>query len=162
VAWEIAQLNIGRLLAPLDAPEIEGFVEALDPVNELADAAPGFVWRLQTEEGNATALRPYPDDLMIVNLSVWASLEALADFVYRSDHRHVMAQRRQWFEKMATYLVLWWVPAGHIPSVEEAKERLALLEAEGPGPGAFTFRQPFPAPDAEASAVDDRWACPTG
>ena len=159
-AYELAQLNIGRLLAPTDHPDTKGFMDALDPINELADAHPGFRWRLQTEDGNATALRPYEDDLMIVNMSTWASLEALADFVYGEEHRAVMVQRRKWFERMAVYLVLWWVPAGHRPSVDEAKARLARLEADGPTPEAFTFRQPFPAPDAvEAADVDDDWTC---
>ncbi len=161
--WDLAQLNIGRLLAPTDHPDSKGFMDALDPINALADAAPGFVWRLQTEDGNATALRPYDDDLMIVNMSTWASLEALAEFVYGDEHRAIMVQRRQWFERMDVYQVLWWVPAGHTPSVDEAKARLALLEANGPTPEAFTFRHPFPAPDAATSApVDDGWTCSVG
>jgi hypothetical protein len=162
----LAQLNIARMLAPLDAEQMAGFVGALDPINALADAAPGFVWRLQTEDGDATAIRPYGDDMMIVNLTVWESIEALADFAYRSDHRAVMVQRRKWFERMAqAFLVLWWVPAGHRPPVAEAKERLELLRREGPSPEAFTFRKPFPPPDAEVDAsidVDDLWGCPTG
>jgi heme-degrading monooxygenase HmoA len=159
-AWDLAQLNIGRLLAPTDHPDTKGFMDALDPVNELADTHPGFRWRLQTEDGNATALRPYEDDLMIVNMSTWASLEALADFVYGEEHRAIMVQRRKWFERMEVYLVLWWVPTGHRPSVDEAKARLAQLEEDGPTPAAFTFRQPFPAPDAvEQAEADDRWGC---
>jgi len=159
-AWDLAQLNIGRLLAPTDHPDTKGFMDALEPINALADAAPGFVWRLQTEDGNATALRPYDDDLMIVNMSTWASLEALADFVYGEEHRAVMVQRRKWFERMDTYLVLWWVPAGHRPSVDEAKAHLALLERHGPTPAAFSFRHPFPAPDGVAlDAADDDWRC---
>ena len=163
MSWDLAQLNIGRLLAPTDHPDSKGFMDALDPINALADAAPGFVWRLQTEDGNATALRPYDDDLMIVNMSTWASLEALADFVYGDEHRAIMVRRRQWFERMDVYQVLWWVPAGHTPSVDDAKARLALLEANGPTPDAFTFRRSFPAPDAtEAAAVDDDWTCSVG
>ena len=98
---------------------------------------------------------------MIVNMSTWASLEALADYVYGAPHRAIMVQRRQWFEKFeSVYLALWWVPAGHIPSIDEAKERLARLEANGPTPEAFTFRKPFPPPDGEAAAdVDDDWRC---
>jgi hypothetical protein len=159
----LAQLNIGRMLAPLDSEQMAGFVNALEPINALADGAPGFVWRLQTEDGDATAIRPYDDDMMIVNMSVWESVEALADFAYRSDHRAVMVQRRQWFERMAeAFVVLWWVPAGHRPSVVEARERLDLLRREGPTPAAFTFRSPFPAPDADAPVdVDDLWGCPT-
>lgn len=161
MSWDLAQINIGRLLAPTDAPETAGFMEALVPINALADASPGFLWRLQTEDGDATAIRPYPDALMIVNMSTWASLEALADFVYGAPHRAIMVQRRQWFEKFeSVFLALWWVPAGHIPSIDEAKARLTLLEAEGPTPEAFTFRQPFPAPDAPAAVdVDDDWTC---
>ena len=159
-AYELAQLNIGRLLAPTDDPMIKGFMDALAPVNAIADASPGFRWRLQTEDGDATAIRPYDDEMIAVNLSTWASLEALGDFVYGDEHRAIMVQRRKWFERMAVYMVLWWVPAGHRPSVDEAKARLALLEANGPTPEAFTFRQPFPAPDAvEAADVDDDWTC---
>ena len=160
-SWEVAQLNIGRLKAPTDDPLVAGFMAALEPINAIADEAPGFVWRLQTEDGDATAIRPYDDDRMLVNMSTWASVEALADFVYRTAHRDVMAQRRQWFEKLDEVItVLWWVPAGHRPSTDEAKERLALLGEHGPTPQAFTFRQPFPAPDAAAAAtVDDDWTC---
>jgi hypothetical protein len=142
----LAQLNIGRMLAPLESPQLAGFVAALDPINALADASPGFVWRLQTEGGDATPLRPYDDDMIIVNMSVWESLDALWAFAFGPDHRAVLAQRREWFERMAeAYLVLWWIPVGHIPTVEEAKERLDLLRREGPGPSAFTLRTAWPA-----------------
>jgi heme-degrading monooxygenase HmoA len=167
--YHLAQLNIGRIREPLDSPQLAGFVNALEAINALADAAPGFVWRLQTEDGDATAIRPYDDDMLLVNMSVWESLEALAAFVYRSDHRAVMVQRRQWFERMdEAFLVLWWVPAGHLPTVAEAIDRLDLLRTDGPTPMAFTFRSPFPPPgtdvaDAEAAVeADDRWGCPTG
>jgi heme-degrading monooxygenase HmoA len=154
-AHHLVQLNIGRIRAPLDTPQLEGFVSALEPINALADRSPGFVWRLQTEEGDATAVRPFDDDMLLVNMSVWESLEALSEFTYRSDHRKVMAGRRQWFERMSeAYLVLWWVPAGHIPTVEEAKERLMLLREKGPTPEAFTFRRAFPPPGAEVD-VDE-------
>jgi hypothetical protein len=167
--YHLAQLNIGRMLAPLDTEQMSGFMNALEPINAIADAAPGFVWRLQTEDGDATAIRPYDDDWLIVNMSVWASLEHLAEFVYRSDHRAVMVQRRKWFERMAeAFMVLWWVPAGHRPSVAEAKSHLEHLRAHGPTAAAFTFRASFPPPagpecDAEVETPDDdRWACPTG
>ena len=144
----LAQLNIGRLKAPLDAPETAGFVSALEPINALADRSPGFVWRLQTEEGDATAIRPFDDETLLVNMSVWRSLEALADFAYRSDHRDVMLRRREWFEKLGeAYTVLWWVPADHTPTVEEAKQRLELLRRHGPTHDAFTFNTPFPPPE---------------
>lgn len=161
----LAQLNIGRILAPLDSEQMSGFVDALDPINALADGSPGFVWRLQTEDGDATAIRAFDDDMLLVNMSVWESVESLAAFAYRSDHREVMVQRRRWFARMAeAFTVLWWVPAGHRPSTAEAKHRLELLRADGPTPDAFTFRHPFPPPDADAAgtpvAADDLWDCP--
>jgi heme-degrading monooxygenase HmoA len=140
----LAQLNVGRLRQPLDAPESAGFVAALQPINALADASPGFVWRL-TEEGgeDATSIHPNGDD-MIVNLSLWESREALWDFTYRSDHLELLRHRREWFVRATEpFMVLWWVPAGHIPSVEEALDRLARLREKGPGPEAFTFREPY-------------------
>ena len=141
-AYQLAQLNIGRILAPLDSPQLAGFLARLDDINALAEAAPGFVWRFQTEDGNATALRPYEDDRILVNFSVWASAEALHAFVYRSLHVEVMRQRRQWFEQMdQPFTVLWWVPTGHRPTVHEAVERLEHLRRRGPTPYAFTFQQ---------------------
>jgi Domain of unknown function (DUF3291) len=146
-AHHLAQMNIGRLLAPLESQQLAGFVAALEPVNARAERTPGFVWRLQTEDGDATAIRPFDDDMIVINMSVWESVEALADFAYRSEHTPVMRQRAQWFERMAeAYLVLWWVPAGHRPTVEEGKQRLARLRRYGPSPEAFTLRSPFPAP----------------
>lgn len=143
----VAQLNIARLAAPLESPQLKGFVDALDHINGLGDASPGFVWRLQTDEGDATALRPFDDDKILVNMSVWESVEALSQFAYRTEHRDYLRRRGEWFERMfQPYLVLWWVPAGHVPTVEEAKKRLELLEANGPSSEAFTFRNPFPPP----------------
>jgi hypothetical protein len=149
--YHVAQLNIGRLLASLDSTQLAPFVEALEPINAVADGAPGFVWRLQTEDGDATAIRAFDDDMLLVNMSVWESVEALADFVYRSDHVAVMRRRREFFERMAeAFMVLWWVPAGHRPSVDEAKDRLERLRRDGPTSEAFTFRSPFPAPDDDS------------
>lgn len=143
----LAQLNIARLLAPRDAPETADFVAALDPINALADEAPGFVWRLQTEAGDATDIRPYDDDQMIVNLSVWESMDALHQYVYRSGHARVMARRREWFSRMVeATLVLWWVPAEHHPTTDEAVARLEYLRQHGPSAHAFTFKQAFPPP----------------
>jgi hypothetical protein len=161
-AFHIAQLNIGRARGAVDGPIMAEFMALLDPVNAVADASPGFVWRLQTEDGNATALRPYEDDRMIVNMSVWESIEDLAAFVYRSGHVDVMRRRREWFEPMSeAFLVLWWVPRGHRPGITEAISRLDLLRARGPGPEAFTFRQSYPPPDAaEASPVAFGDSCP--
>jgi uncharacterized protein DUF3291 len=142
--WHLAQLNVGRLLAPLETDALAGFVAALDPINALADDHPGFVWRLQTEEGNATSLRPTEDDLFLINMSVWSSLEALRAFVYTTAHAQVLRQRRAWFEQLATaHLVLWWVPTGHVPTIDEALDRLDRLRRDGPTPAAFTFRAPF-------------------
>ena len=137
-------MNIGRLLAPVESPQIAEFVAALDPINRLADTSPGFVWRLQTAEGNATAIHSFDDELIISNMSVWESIEALRAFVYTTAHTGIMRRRREWFETYVTsYMALWWVPAGHRPTIEEAKERLAALDRDGPTPFAFTFRQPF-------------------
>jgi hypothetical protein len=144
-SYHLAQLNIGLLRAPLDSPQLAHFVAQLDPINALADAAPGFVWRLTDEDGNdATGTRPYDDDMVIVNFSVWTSTEALWDYAYRSAHLDVMRRRREFFHRMLEpYLVLWWVPAGELPSLAEAMDRLAHLRAHGPSPYAFTFKQQF-------------------
>lgn len=140
----LAQLNIGRMLAPMDSPTMAGFVARLDDINALADAAPGFVWRLQDEAGNATALRPFEDEWTIINMSVWESVEQLRAFTYSTDHANVMRGRRQWFEPHTEmYFVMWWIPAGHIPTPQEARERLDYLQAHGESPYAFTFRKTF-------------------
>ena len=147
-SFHLAQINVARALEPLDSPRLADFMASLDRINALADATPGFVWRLQSESGNATDIQAGDDPLLIVNLSVWETREALFDFVYKSGHAPVMARRRAWFEKPArASLALWWVPAGHRPSLEEALARLERLDAQGPGPEAFTFKVWFPAPD---------------
>ena len=123
--WHLAQINIGRLVAPIDDPRIAGFVSQLERINRLADASDGFVWRLQSDSGNATDIAYNDDPLMIVNMSVWTSVEALQSYVYRSQHLHVLRQRHNWFEKMALpHYCLWWVEAGHVPSVSEGRERM--------------------------------------
>jgi hypothetical protein len=153
MAFQLAQVNIARLREPLTSPLLADFVAALEPVNALADGAHGFVWRLQTEAGDATSIQAFDDERLIVNLSVWTSIEALGDFVYRSRHAEVMRRRREWFELMTdASVVLWWIPAGHLPTVDEAKERLVTLSADGPGPDAFTFRAPFAAPGSDVAA----------
>src|SRR5262249_30229038 len=140
----IAQVNIARMLAPLDDPIMAEFVSSLGEINALADQSPGFVWRLQTEEGNSSSIRLYDDDRIIVNLSVWETLEDLKTYVYRSAHVQVMRRRRQWFEKFdGMYMALWWIEAGHIPTAEEAKDRLEYLNKNGESERAFTFRHPF-------------------
>jgi heme-degrading monooxygenase HmoA len=146
----------------MDGSVLAGFKAALESINALADQAPGFVWRLQTEDGDATAIRPYEDERMMVNMSVWESIETLRAFVYSSGHTSVMRNRMRWFEKLETYLVLWSVPAGHEPTIEEAKERLEHLKRRGPTPYAFTFRVSFSAPDADpdVALIDDETGCP--
>jgi hypothetical protein len=145
--FHLAQVNVARLRAPIDSPQLADFVAWLEPINSLADQSPGFVWRLQTDEGDATAVRVLDDDMIIVNLSVWESVETLNDFVYRSAHREVFARRKEWFERMDdAYLVCWWIPAGDIPSVEESVRRLELLRTVGPSAEAFTLKSPYAAP----------------
>ena len=145
--FHLAQANIARMRGPLDSPIMEGFRSQLDRINAIADGSPGFVWRLQTDEGNATAIRAYEDERILFNMSVWASLEALHHYVYRSEHAGPLRNRREWFDPVeGPILVLWWVPAGHIPSIEEAKARFATLKSRGTSAEAFTFREPFPPP----------------
>ncbi|MHA6493586.1 DUF3291 domain-containing protein [Pseudomonas borbori] len=151
--YHLAQLNIASMKQPLEAPGMADFVANLQRINELADAAPGFVWRLQDEAGDATAIRPFGDE-MLVNLSVWRDFDALRAYVYRSAHAEMLKRRNEWFDRMgAAHMVLWWVPQGHLPSVGEAAERLELLRAAGPTARAFNFRQTFPAADAHPLAA---------
>jgi Domain of unknown function (DUF3291) len=159
--YEPAQLNIGRIVAPLDSPQLSGFVARLAEINAVADGAPGFVWRFQTEDGNATGLRAFEDDLILVNFSVWESVESLQAFVYRTLHAEVLRNRGQWFERMKQpFTVLWWVPSGHRPTVEEAIERLEHLRRHGPTVRAFTFQRRFAAPGnvsgSSESLTDER------
>jgi hypothetical protein len=163
-AYHLAQCNVGRLRAPLDSPQLAEFVAALEPVNRMADEAHGFVWRLQTEAGDATAIRAFDDDMLLLNMSVWESIEALAEFTYRTPHRDVMRRRRQWFERLTdAYLVLWWILADGLPTVADAKARLDSLRRDGPSPEAFTFQSPFPSPDGSRASepAGEGWYCPT-
>lgn len=153
--YHLAQVNIGRVLAPTDDPIMAGFMARLDEINALADHSPGFVWRLQNSEGNATYFRPYEDDRILVNMSVWESIESLKHFVYRTTHAELLRQRQAWFEKFSgAYLALWWVPAGHRPSIDEAKKRIAHLQAHGPTQFAFTFKTIFEPDDEFQQAID--------
>ena len=154
--YSVAQVNLGRIKAPLDSEVMRGFMSRLDEINALADSSPGFVWRLQTREGNATYFRPYAeDDRILLNMSVWESVEALQHYVYRTVHAELLRHRHQWFEKFSgTYLALWWVPAGHIPSIDEAKKRVAHLDANGPTQFAFTFKTIFPPDDGFQQNID--------
>jgi hypothetical protein len=147
-AFHLAQVNVSRLLAPIDSPQLHGFVSRLDEVNAIADAAPGFVWRLKGDvSNNATSVPIYEDDRIIVNLSVWTSLEALRAFAYSGAHLEVFKQRRDWFSHLTeAATAMWWVPAGHVPDVPEARARLDHLRAHGPSAFAFPFGAPFLAP----------------
>jgi Domain of unknown function (DUF3291) len=161
--WHLAQLNVGRMVAPTTAPEVADFMAALHPINDLADDAPGFVWRLQTDAGNATDIYAFDDPLLLLNMSVWTSIEALRAFTYSSAHIDVLRRRREWFERLeAAHLVLWWIPTGHIPTVSEAIERLERLRRDGPTAAAFTFRVPFEPDDSGpgASLVDAEFCWP--
>jgi hypothetical protein len=168
MAFELAQINIGRLRAPIDGEQVKDFVDLLDPVNEVADASPGFVWRLQTEDGNATSAQAFEWDAagsagVIVNMSVWTDLESLGGFVYGALHRTVLRRRREWFERMPeAYTACWWVQTGHRPTTDEAEDRVRHLRQHGPTPLAFTLQQSFPAPGAPSAdtATRDDWFCP--
>lgn len=151
--WALAQLNISRLLEPVDSARLAAFVEQLPHVNALAEAAPGFLWRDKDEAGTSNlANRPFGDD-MLVNLSLWHDVDTLAAFVYRTFHGQMMRRRDEWFHPpVESMVVLWWVPAGHLPTAQEAAGRLALLRAQGPTAAAFTLRQRFPPPTSEADS----------
>ncbi|MBT8137080.1 MAG: DUF3291 domain-containing protein [Gammaproteobacteria bacterium] len=137
---QLAQVNIGRMRAPLEDPLMHGFSSRLDEINALADRSPGFIWRLQTDDGDATALRVFNDPLVLINLSVWRDVDSLRSFVYRSDHRQLLQGRRDWFlPSSGPHLALWWLDAGHRPDADEAKERLEKLASAGPSAEAFTF-----------------------
>jgi hypothetical protein len=170
VTYQLAQVNIGRLRAPLDSPQLAAFVNGLDPVNAAAERAPGFVWRLQTDEGNATSIQAFEWDAgdsagVIINMSVWDSVESLADFVYSHEHLPLL-RRREFFQRMAeAYTAMWWIPAGTLPTPADAEDRVRHLRAHGPTPYAFTFRVHFPAPAGgseagQAEAGRAEWMCP--
>ncbi|MEZ0069887.1 hypothetical protein ABIA32_005935 [Streptacidiphilus sp. MAP12-20] len=153
--WHLAQVNIARMKDALDSPVMADFVAGLDPVNAAAETADGYVWRLQGEGNDATSLRFMDDPWLIVNMSVWRDHSALFEFVYSTDHRPFLKRRREWFERMQEAVtVLWWVPAGHEPTVGEAEQRLTALRTNGPTPYAFTFGDPFPSPE-EVGASDE-------
>jgi hypothetical protein len=154
--YHIAQVNIGRVKAPVEDPIMAGFVARLDEINALAERSPGFVWRLQTSEGNATYFRPYPeDDRILINMSVWETIESLRHYVYQTAHAELLRQRQAWFEKFTgSYTALWWVPAGHRPGMDEATKRLAHLEKHGPTQFAFTFKATFDPDEQFQKAID--------
>jgi uncharacterized protein DUF3291 len=145
--YYIAQINIAHMRAPLTDPIMEDFVAQLPPINALADESPGFVWRLQSEDGDATSIKVYDDDMIIINLTVWESADALREYVYKSAHQGVLRDRKRWFAKFdGPYYALWWIRAGHFPSIEEGRERLDYLRAHGETADAFSFKNVFPKP----------------
>ncbi len=156
--FHLAQINIARLIAPLDDPRIADFVAQLGPINALADGAAGFVWRLQSESGNATDIAWTDDPLAIVNMSVWESVEALRDYAYGSKHREVLREKARWFGKMEKATgCMWWVPIGHRPTVPKGRERLTHYQEHGATPYSFWFSQRFPMPaEKEAGGTEDR------
>lgn len=140
----LAQINIAKALDSMESEVMKGFVDRLDEINSLADKSPGFIWRLQTEEGDATSIQAFDDPSLIVNMSVWEDIETLKKFVYKSMHVELIQDRDAWFNKTKdVHQVLWWVPVGHIPSVNEGKEKLEILQLNGPSKEAFTFSRPF-------------------
>lgn len=148
MTFHLAQCNIVKLKAPLDSPIVAGFVAALEPINALADSAPGFVWRLKTDGGDATSIRVFADDQILLNMSVWESMEALSNYVYRSGHKDVLRQRRQWADRFeGVQAAMWWIRAGTVPEPSEAVVRLDHLSRVGASAYAFTFRTIFAAPD---------------
>ena len=159
--YHLAQLNIALMVAPLESPILSEFVDNLDRINQLAEESPGYVWRLQSDDGNnATSLRPFGDEYL-VNLSVWKDVESLHHYIYRSAHKEIMSRRKEWFHRMKeAYSVLWWVPEGHRPTVAEAKAKLTLLRENGPSEDAFTFKKPFPKPSTNVSLEPFDDTCP--
>lgn len=143
--WHIAQLNIASMLGKnINDPVMAEFVAQLDTINILAEQSTGFIWRLKSDGGNATDYNPYLDERIIVNFSVWENTDALKNFVYKSAHTAVMKDRKRWFENFGkAYYAIWNVPAGYIPSLDEAVARLDFLQKNGPSEYAFDFKNIF-------------------
>lgn len=145
--YQLAQINIALMKAPIDDPIMSEFAAALNEVNLIADRSPGFIWRLQTSSGNATDIRAYPDPKMLINVSVWQTIEQLKVYVYHTLHGDFFVRRRQWFEEYSgEHFGMWWIPADHLPTVEEGKAKLKYLERHGDSPECFTFAKPYPSP----------------
>ena len=147
MSYHLAQINIARFILPAEDPANADFVANLDRVNALAEAHPGFIWRLVGAGNSAVDVRPFDDPNLAINMSVWADLDSLLDYVYRdAGHLELMRRRREWFDRMEFYMALWWIPDGHIPTVEEGKDKIDLIARVGPTPDAFLFTKPFPRP----------------
>jgi GNAT superfamily N-acetyltransferase len=151
----VAQLNIGTLIAPRDDPRVTEFMDAIDHIDAIADSSPGFVWRLQTADGNATSIHISPDPRTLVNMSVWETIDALKMYVYRSDHVEFFRRRAAWFVPDAKRVALWLVPAGDVPELDEAVRRVEFLERRGPSPYSFGFGRRQPPLLMESTRLDD-------
>ena len=146
--YYLAQINIALMKAPLDNPIMAEFADALDEINQVAEASAGFVWRLKTSSGNATDIRAYSDPKMLVNISVWQSVEQLKVYVYKSLHGDFFIRRRKWFEKyQSEHFAMWWIPSEHLPTVEEGLAKLEYLALHGDSPESFTFAKPYLPPN---------------
>ena len=147
---QLAQINIGRILAPMDSEIMSGFKNNLEKINALAESSPGFVWRLKDENNNATDIKVFEDEFLLINMSVWENKDALFNYVYKSDHTSFLAKKKQWFEKLKDmHLALWFVENGHHPTPTEAIERLEYLRKHGDTPFAFSFRAKFTEEDLQ-------------
>jgi hypothetical protein len=145
-SFHLAQLNVAKMKADIDDPIMKGFVDNLEEVNAIADNSPGFVWRLETDEGDATDMRVFEDNMLLVNMSVWESIDDLKKFVYDSFHLEILKRKKEWFDKIdGVYQVMWWLKPGSLPDVDEAKARLAYLQANGVSEFAFNFQLSFSA-----------------
>jgi len=149
VVYHLAQINIAQAKDEMDSEVMKGFVERLDEINALAEASPGFIWRLQDESGNASEIQVFDDPLLLINMSVWRDIDSLKHYVYRSAHVDLLRDRDAWFNKtVQAHQALWWIPAGHVPSEQEGVERLQYLQQNGPTATAFTFARPQPMPQS--------------
>ena len=140
----IAQVNIAKMLAPMDSPVMADFVANLDRINALAEASDGFIWRLKDEGNNATSIKIFDNDFLIVNMSMWIDVDSLFKFAYHSNHVEIFKRRKEWFSKMPEmHMALWYVPVNSMPTVKDAEERLTHIRANGPTEFAFTFQKRF-------------------
>ena len=145
---QLAQVNIARMLAPMDSPVMSDFVANLDPINRLAESSPGFVWRLKDDTNNATAIKVFDDEFLIINMSVWDSIDSLFNYVYKSDHVRVFKRKSEWFERMPEmHMALWYIEPGQYPTPQQAEERIAYLRTNGETPFAFSFKKRFTVED---------------
>lgn len=143
---QLAQVNIARMLAPIDSPVMADFVANLDRINALAESSDGFIWRLKDEHDNATAIKVFEDDYLIINMSVWTNIDSLHKYVYQTSHAEIFKRRKEWFEKMTDmHMALWYVPEGHQPTPHEARKKLEFLQKNGETAAAFSFRRNFSA-----------------